>query len=335
MRSVRAISLGDNTVYLLELDGTRVLIDTGPDFEGARDLLKESLRGAYPDVVIATHGHLDHAGLGAWWQEQGLPVALHPLDWPFATGKAPSESEFAALEQLALTSGAPPELAASAAAAIKSRRAWYVAARTIQRHSLAGRDSRWPTALLYRPFLPRLALEDIDVGGLELLHLPGHTPGNAVAWVPSEGWLFSGDQLLPGITPTPALQGHHGHGPASDWRFRSLPAFLDALRSLLDLQPNRCFPGHGEPFGDVVAVIGANLEQAEQRLQRAAGALRDVAGASLYEVAERLYPRAVRRRFWQIIATVQGLIDVLESRGLVAYEDGRWRLTQAASTSFS
>lgn len=333
MRSVRPIPLGDNTAYLLELDGTRVLIDTGPDFRGAADQLGDAVGQTPPDVVVATHGHLDHAGLGAWWQERGVAVALHRLDWPFAAGAAPSDAEFEALEQFAYSCGAPPDVAAEAASAIAARRAWNAAARGAGPHPAAGRDRRWPTGLRYRPFSPRLDLEDVRVEGLELLHLPGHTPGNAVAWVPSEGWLFSGDQLLPGITPTPALQGHHGADAEGDWRFRSFPAFLDALRRIQALDPARCFPGHGESFGDVASVIAANLEQAEQRLVRVTEVLKTHGPLSLYDLAEQLYPRAVRRRFWQIVATVQGLIDVLEARGVVASDDGRWRLGQAASAS--
>jgi glyoxylase-like metal-dependent hydrolase (beta-lactamase superfamily II) len=327
---VQPVRLGDNTVYLLDHDGGRVLIDTGPDYRGAAAELEYALGGRLPDAVVATHGHLDHAGLGGWWQEQGVPVALHPSDWPLARGEAPSDAEFAALERFAEECGAPPEVAAEAAAAIAARRAWTRASRAGEGYPPGGRDRRWPSGLRYRPFSPRLPLDEVRVPGLELLHLPGHTPGNAVAWLPSEGWLFSGDQLLPGLTPTPALQAHHGAG-GPDWRFRSFPAFLAALRRLRELRPVRCFPGHGEPFGDVGAVIAANIEQAEQRMARTLEVLRSDGPLPLYRIAERLYPRALRRRFWQIAATVQGFLDGLEAEGLAVFEDGRWQAAQAAS----
>jgi glyoxylase-like metal-dependent hydrolase (beta-lactamase superfamily II) len=331
---VLAIPLGDNTVYLVETGGARVLIDTGPDFRGAAESLERALAGRLPDVVVATHGHVDHAGLGAWWQERGVPVALHRADWPLATGAAPSDSEFDALKQFALESGAPPEVAAEAIEAIEQRRRWAGASRAAGDYRPVGRDRRWPSGLRYLPFAPRLDVTDVGVPGLELVHLPGHTPGNVVAWVPAEGWLFSGDQLLPGITPTPALQGHHLPG-SQDWRFRSLPHFLTSLRRLRALAPARCFPGHGEPFGEIVTVIDVNLAQAEQRVERTLAILREGGPATLYAVAEGLYPRAVRRRFWQIVATAQGLLDELEARGEAVFEDGRWAATQATSASRS
>jgi hypothetical protein len=52
--------------------------------------------------------------------------------------------------------------------------------------------------------------------------------------------------------------------------------------------------------------------------------------ATLYGLAERLYPRALRRRFWQIIPTVLGHLDLLEDRGMVACVEGRWRISWSA-----
>ena len=47
---------------------------------------------------------------------------------------------------------------------------------------------------------------------------------------------------------------------------------------------------------------------------------------TVYHLAERLYPRALRRRFWQIISTIQGHLDVLAEAGQVVEEGHRWRL---------
>jgi glyoxylase-like metal-dependent hydrolase (beta-lactamase superfamily II) len=133
--------------------------------------------------------------------------------------------------------------------------------------------------------------------------------------------LFSGDTLLPEITPTPAIQFHEGS------RFPSLPRFLDSLATLTQFEHPfaRCFPGHGEPFGDVGPAIEANLAQARERTARVEEALREGGQSTVYGIAERLYPRALRRRFWQIIATVQGHLDVLAEAGRAEMDGGRWR----------
>ena len=91
---------------------------------------------------------------------------------------------------------------------------------------------------------------------------------------------------------------------------------------------SRCFPGHGEPFDDVSAVIAANLAQIQQRDERVAEELRRLGSPTLYELCAALYPRALRRRFWQIVATVQGHCDLLEEQGRVLSRDGRYELEQ-------
>lgn len=326
MASVRHVRLAYNSVYLFETGDERVLIDTGPDYRGAREVLAAVVAESPPGLVVATHGHLDHAGLGHWWQEQGIPVALHGEDMHYSTGHQLDDDELQALEGFVRESGAPTEVEREALAGLAARRAWARHAVETRDYRPAGRDARWPTGLRYEPFEPRRVLtEEVTAiaPGLRALVAPGHTPGNLVAFAEEEGWLFSGDQLLPEITPTPAIQRFQS-APGAPWRFRSLPRFLESLQRIRGLGAARCYPGHGEPFERVAEVIDANLGQAEQRTARVHEALRENGGATLYELAEALYPRALRKRFWQIISTVQGHLDVLEEAGLAATSGGRW-----------
>lgn len=326
MTSVRHIRLAYNSAYLVEAGGERVLIDTGPDYRGAKDVLATAVAGSPPALVVATHGHLDHAGLGHWWQEQGIPVALHEEDLHYSTGHQLDDDELRALEGFVRGSGAPGDVEVEALAGLAARRAWARQAVETRDYRPAGRDAHWPTGLRYEPFEPRRVLvEDVTevAPGVRAMAAPGHTPGNLVVFLEAEGWLFSGDQLLPEIAPTPAIQRFQSV-PGAPWRFRSLPRFLDSLRRIRGLDATRCYPGHGDPFEDVAATIDANLTQAEQRTARVLEALRENSGATLYALAEGLYPRALRKRFWQIIATVQGHLDVLEEEGLATTAEGRW-----------
>lgn len=325
MPTVQRLKFAYNNVYLLKSGAEQLLIDTGPDYEGAAAMFRAEFATTLPDLVVATHGHLDHAGLGGWWQSRGVPVALHERDAHFAAGTQMDDAEFAGLIEFVSRSGAPPEVAADAVSGLELRREWSRDAARASRYRPAGRDGRWPTGLRYLPFDPRCWLrghsQDLAIGA-EFLHMPGHTPGNGVVWVESEGWLFSGDQLLPEIAPTPALQA--AHEPGKPWRFRSLPSFLGSLRTVRTLGATRCYPGHGEPFDNVAEVVDANLAQAEQRTARLREMLRESPGTTVYGLAEALYPRALRRRFWQIIATVQGHLDILEEAGEAVIHEGSW-----------
>lgn len=325
MPTVQRIALAYNNVYAVRQGAEVLLIDTGPDYRGAGDTIKAAIDGPTPALTVATHGHLDHAGLGAWWQRRGVPVALHAWDAHFARGGQSSDEEFRQLACFVRECGAPPDVEAEALGSLEARFRWAREAANADSYRAAGRDARWPTGLRYEPFTPDLLFEgpssELPHGG-QFLHMPGHTPGNGVAWYAAEGWLFSGDQLLPEITPTPGIQA--AHVPGRPWRFRSLPEFVASLRKARALGASRCYPGHGDPFDNVNEVIDANLAQVEQRNEKLLRLLRLNGARSLYAMAEELYPRALRRRFWQIISTVQGHLDILEDMHLASCTDGLW-----------
>ena len=325
MVSVERVALGYNNVYFVSQGSELVVIDTGPDYRGARESLASALRGRTPALVVATHGHLDHAGLGAWWQTQGVPVLLGEADLPQAEGH--SDADIDLLEEFIATIGAPPSVEAEAVAGLEQRREWTRRMRHEAKWPEA-KDGRWPTGLRYECFTPKQLTpgdRELPIPGLKAVTSPGHTPGNLVVEYSNSSraeraeLLFSGDQLLPEITPTPAIQFQNGR------RFPSLPRFVDSLRRWETSCPKFCYPGHGEPFSNVAEVIAANLAQVDQRSQRLRAELRDMGSATVYEVAERMYPRALRRRFWQIISTVQGHLDVLAEAGEASEDGGRWR----------
>jgi glyoxylase-like metal-dependent hydrolase (beta-lactamase superfamily II) len=68
--------------YLVRGPGGAVLVETGPGSTlpallahlAKRNLTPQDIKG-----VIVTHIHLDHAGAGGWWTEQGVPLYVHHL----------------------------------------------------------------------------------------------------------------------------------------------------------------------------------------------------------------------------------------------------------------
>ena len=306
-----------NNVYVAEGPRGRVLVDTGPDYLGARPLLDSELP-ALPDRIVATHGHHDHAGLGRWWQARGAPVAIGHADFALAARPHFTETgEIEAMRAWVAGTGAPEDVQAEAIAGLERRRLWSQKIVESDAYPPPGSSPHWPTGLRYEPFEAAIRLSDGDqAGDLGVLHCPGHTPGNLVLIDEAHGWLFSGDQLLPDITPTPGIQ--FVRATDGTWiRFPSLPAFVASLRRLAVIRFERCYPGHGEPFGEVAAAIASNLSAIEQRDERVYAELRSGGPAHLYRLCERMYPKALRRRFWQIAATVQGHLDVLAAVGRV------------------
>ncbi len=92
----------------------------------------------------------------------------------------------------------------------------------------------------------------IDLGDrvLEVLHLPGHSPGSMGLWEPATGILFSGDAIYDG----PLLD----EIPGSD-----IPVYLQTMRRLENLPARVVHAGHDPSFD------GARLRQlARQYLDR-------------------------------------------------------------------
>ncbi len=330
VQDVQRISLHYNNLYVVDSGGVRILIDTGPDYNGAWAAIQDALGGQPPDVVLATHGHLDHAGLGRKWQENGVPVAVHEADTHLVeTTQLQAPGGFEAMADFARGSGAGSDVIETAISSLEERRQWAHAAATEGEHPSAGRNGRWPTGLRFQTFSPAVRLTDVGEmlqrAGLEVHQMPGHTPGNIVVTCPNEGWLFSGDQLLPDITPTPAIQ-FTGNGAARQ-RFRSLPEFVNSMERIDRATLSHCFPGHGEPFQDVHDAIRRNLGAIRERTGRILATLSEAGSATVFELCKAIYPRATRRRYWQVIATVQGNLDIAEAEGAVTFDGWRYILS--------
>ena len=93
------------------------------------------------------------------------------------------------------------------------------------------------------------------IGRLVVRWTSGHSPGHVCLHSPERKLLFSGDQILPGITPNIAWH------PGRDM----LAEFLDSLEGLAALDVDLIFPGHGEPFSGHRAWISETAGHHRQR----------------------------------------------------------------------
>jgi glyoxylase-like metal-dependent hydrolase (beta-lactamase superfamily II) len=140
------------------LEPRLTLIDTG--LPGSAPAIARALapRGlGIGDIAraICTHGHPDHAGGGAELAEAGVDVLIHEADGA------------------ALATGLGDVLRHP------SRGRLFAAATPVPARTSPLRDG---------DVLPVL-------GGLEVIHTPGHTPGSVCLWAPRDGLLFTGDVL--------------------------------------------------------------------------------------------------------------------------------------------
>ena len=101
--------------------------------------------------------------------------------------------------------------------------------------------------------------------GVEVLHTPGHAPGHVCLWSPAHRWLIAGDMV--------ASVGTILIDPSDDG---DMSAYLQQLKRLIELNPRRLLPAHGDPIEPAVAHLEGYVRH---RLAREARVL-DAVGAT-------------------------------------------------------
>ncbi|MFI1399268.1 MBL fold metallo-hydrolase [Streptomyces sp. NPDC020681] len=275
--------LGHTLVHLLDTDRGPVLIDTGWDDPASWDTLTaglDSLGVAVSDVhgVVITHHHPDHHGLSGQVRDtSGAWIAMHAADASVVrrTREAEPGRWLDYLAEKLERAGAPDE------------------------HIAPLREARDKGRMRTLPGL-RAALPDREIVPGDLLDLagrrlraiwtPGHTPGHVCLHLEEDhpakragnGRLFSGDHLLPEITPHIGLYEDPDDATVTD----PLGDYLDSLERIGRLAPAEVLPAHQYAFPDAASRVRELLAHHEERLTGLLALL--VEPLTPWQVAERM-----------------------------------------------
>ncbi|MER7947082.1 MBL fold metallo-hydrolase [Streptomyces sp. NPDC096079] len=275
--------LGHTLVHVLDTDRGPVLVDTGWDdpaswdeLVGGLDALGLSVRDVHG--VVITHHHPDHHGLsGRVREESGAWIAMHAADAAVVRRTRASEPGvwFDYLARKLATVGAPEDHIAPLLAARDSGRM----------RTLPGLRSALPD----REIVPG---ELLDLAGrrLRAVWTPGHTPGHVClhleeehpSRLPGHGRLFSGDHLLPGISPHIGLYEDPDEATETD----PLGDYLDSLERIGRLGVAEVLPAHQYAFTDAAGRVRELLDHHEERLTGLLGLL--AVPLTPWQLAERM-----------------------------------------------
>ncbi|MFJ3584181.1 MBL fold metallo-hydrolase [Streptomyces sp. NPDC090127] len=256
--------LGHTLVHVVDTDRGPVLIDTGWDDPASWSELSDGLVALGTSVrevhgIVITHHHPDHHGLSGQVREaSGAWIAMHAADTAVVRRTRASEPgtwlDYLARKLAAV--GAPEEHTAPLLAARASGR---------RASTLPGLRSALPD----REIVPG---ELLDLAGrrLRAIWTPGHTPGHVClhleeehpARLPGHGRLFSGDHLLPGISPHIGLYEDPDDAVVTD----PLGDYLDSLERIGRLGVAEVLPAHQYAFADAAGRVRELLDHHEERL---------------------------------------------------------------------
>ena len=283
--------LGHTNCYALEDERGLAVIDPGLPGDASWDALLARLRqvGAPASrihTVVVTHSHPDHFGLaGRLQSENGAELLTHES---FRTWWNPEP------DTIDLDDAGPADVAA-AERATGSGAPW-------ERKTPWANESYRPPAVMagvglaeFRDLLgnptPTIRVKDAEVVRLGrrewvAVHTPGHTPDHLCLLDPDAGVLFSGDHVLPSITPHIS-----GIGPSED----PLTEFFESLDRMVALEGvQTVLPAHGQPFTDLGGRATDIKRHHEERLERLRSASAEIGRpATVTELSQRLFnPRA-------------------------------------------
>lgn len=188
-------------------------------------LAKAGLRGRGPASIIVTHLHPDHMGMAERLRSRhGSPVVMHRLEHQAQQVFAERASEAGSVEADLDLWGVP----------------------TARRGQVRGYAAGMPRSVVPGDVLvDHNGLLPIPGQSIRVVHTPGHTPGHMCLFDEGRALLFTGDQLLPKVTP--------GVGATTTPHDNAMAQYLNSLAGLLDFEPCQSLPGHEFRYRGIAA----------------------------------------------------------------------------------
>ncbi|MCI0544596.1 MAG: MBL fold metallo-hydrolase [Actinobacteria bacterium] len=261
--------------YVIESGEGFLMIDCGTDWEPGREALMRGfaelgLDPAAVHTLVVSHLHPDHVGMASRLvREWGWRFVMHSSAARLVPEYNDTPGYYRRIERIGKAHGAPEAMIAAATSAPRPS---------------------------YMPLLdpPDHTVDDgdvIDLGGgrrLEVLHTPGHDRAHICLLDNRARVFFSGDHVLPRISPVVMYDGE------SD----VLGEYLDSLRRLVVMGIGITYPAHG-------TLIDHGGERARQIMLHHDRRLLDMAGLV----------REGRATAWEVmLRSFRPNLDAIESR---------------------
>jgi glyoxylase-like metal-dependent hydrolase (beta-lactamase superfamily II) len=250
--------------YAIELPDGIALIDTGWPTRESWDALVAGLAGIGASVgdvraTLITHMHADHHGLsGRVREESGAWIGMHANDADVLKRRVDADALIEQMRDWVVRRGGTADDAV-ALSGTADERAKYL--------GLADPDRL-------------IADGDRPLPGLRAVWTPGHTPGHLCFHDETRDVLFTGDHILPRISPNISLHPGQPADPLGD--------FTESLEKAGALEVDEVLPAHEYRFAGLRDRADALLRHHATRLGEVEELLAARPGATTWAVAEGL-----------------------------------------------
>lgn len=251
--------------YLIRGKDSCALVDAG---WGTRQCLDEfnaqldciDVKISEIQLIAVTHSHPDHCGL-AWElrRQSGAKIALHINELPFLRERYGKPEKF-----------------------LKKMKEWLI------KYGVPSDEVKALPAALFPSVFPT-GEPDVTLKGGETLKMagrkitikwtPGHTYGHVCLYDYDHHLIYTGDHVLPDITPNISLSGHCDKGdPLGD--------YLASLKETAVIDANLVLPAHEYPFRGLKKRVGELVKHHQERLEEVLNAIGR--GRTARQVAEQV-----------------------------------------------
>ena len=224
--------LGHLNSYLLEGKNGWLMIDTGWYTPDAFSSLEVGLKGlglTLEDIatIIVTHVHPDHFGLAGKIKQVSPRTELltHRWESDLIESRYVKFSDLRDKMSAMLERHGVPPLNRSLLESASMPALQFVTV-------------TFPDQVLYGGEIISTGVYD-----LEVIWTPGHSPGHICLYEPRNKFLFSGDHILPSISPNVSYHVQSGDNPLGD--------YINALHKLQNLPVDKVLPAHEHIFNDL------------------------------------------------------------------------------------
>ena len=288
--------------YVLIDQGESLVIDTGFRNSECKAALMSGLAqlGVSPEhtKLFVTHLHSDHCGMAEYFDYPDTTIYMGGAEYEYllyVLECIPDNSmhRFSAPQ---LAGGFPEEYLRAASESNPAR--IFMSSRAFPVTKVSDGD-------------------ELRVGSvrLEVVSVPGHTPGQMILYLPEEKILFSADHVLFDITPN-----------ITCWSGVRDPLgqYLQSLDKILTYDVVTVFPGHRNLSNKTLEQRVQEIkDHHERRLDEIRSVLRRYPGANAYEVASHLtwslhgatWETAPKAQQWFAVGETIAHLDYLRERG--------------------